>query len=56
MRISKAVVKKCQVKTWPHKDDDDAHVHSTQIDRPILAFWLTYFGIMFAILCGLIAG
>jgi len=56
MRISKAAVKKCQVKTWPHKDDDNAHVQSAQIDWPILAFWLTYCGIMFGILCGLIAG
>jgi uncharacterized membrane protein len=56
MQIAKFAIKKRQLKTWPYKDDTNSEIKSAHIDWPILTFWLTYFGIMFAILCGLIAG
>ena len=54
-QIAKFAIKKRQVKIWASKDDNNGHAKSAHIDWPILTFWLTYFGMMFAILCGLIS-
>jgi hypothetical protein len=50
MAIAKFTVINRQLKTRPYDNAQPAH-----IDWPILAFWLTYFGIMFGIFCGLIS-
>jgi hypothetical protein len=55
MQVAKSVTKKRQVKIWAHKSENNGQGTSAQIDWPILTFWLTYFGIMSAILCGLIS-
>jgi hypothetical protein len=48
-------LQKAPVDDWQYKDHNDPQVKSAQIDWPILTFWLTYFGIMFGILCGIIS-
>jgi hypothetical protein len=55
MQVGKFATKKRQIKICAHKSDNYGQAKSAQIDWPILTFWLTYFGIMFAILCGLIS-
>jgi hypothetical protein len=55
MQITKFAIKKRQIKISPYNDDYNGQVKSPPIDWPILTFWLTYFGIMFAVLCGLIS-
>jgi uncharacterized membrane protein len=55
MQIAKFAIKKRQVKIWASKHDNNGQAKSAHIDWPILTFWLTYFGMMFAILCGLIS-
>jgi hypothetical protein len=55
MQIAKFAIKKRQVKIWASNHDNNGQAKSAHIDWPILTFWLTYFGMMFAILCGLIS-
>jgi len=55
MQMAKLAFKKRQLETSRYKDHNNAQVKSVHIDWPILTFWLTYFGIMFGILCGLIS-
>jgi len=54
MAITKLMVTNSQLKTGPYEHHNNARSKSVNIDWPILAFWLTYFGIMFGILCGVI--
>jgi hypothetical protein len=53
MAIAKLIVTNRQLKTWPCEHHNNAR--SVYIDWPILAFWLTYLGIMFGILYGVIS-
>ena len=55
MQLTKIAIKKRQIKISPYNDDYNGHVKSPPIDWPILTFWLTYLGIMSAVLCGLIS-
>jgi uncharacterized membrane protein len=55
MQMAKLAFKKRQLETSRYKDHNSVQVKSPHIDWPILTFWLTYFGIMFGILCGLIS-
>jgi hypothetical protein len=55
MQLAKFATKKRQIKISPYNDDYNGQVKSPRIDWPILTFWLTYFGIMSAVLCGLIS-
>jgi hypothetical protein len=54
MQVTKFSIKKSQMKISFNNDDHNGQVESPLIDWPILTFWLTYFGIMSAVLCGLI--
>jgi hypothetical protein len=40
------------LKAKPYEHHDNAQPKAEHINWPILTFWLTYFGIMFGILCG----
>jgi uncharacterized membrane protein len=55
MWMAKLAFKKHQLKTPWSKDHNSAQVKSVHTDWPILTFWLTYFGIMLGVLCGLIS-
>jgi hypothetical protein len=44
------------LKAKPYEHHDNAQPKAAHINWPILAFWLTYFGIMLGILCGIISG
>jgi hypothetical protein len=55
MQRTKFAIKKRQLKISHYIDDQNGRVKSPPIDWPILTFWLTYFGIMSAVLCGLIS-
>jgi hypothetical protein len=55
MQMTKFAIKKRQIKIFPYNDDHNGQVKPPPIDWPILTFWLTYFGIMSAVLCGLIS-
>ena len=55
MQLTKYAIKKRQIKIAPYNDADDDQVKLPPTDWPILTFWLTYFGIMAAVFCGLIS-
>jgi hypothetical protein len=55
MQLTKIATKKRQTKISPYNDDYNGQVKLSPIDWPILTFWLTYFGIMSAVFCGLIS-
>jgi len=55
MQVTKFFIKKSQMKISFNNNDHNGQVESPLIDWPILTFWLTYFGIMSAVLCGLIS-
>jgi uncharacterized membrane protein len=53
--IARLIVADRQLKTEPYERHKNAKTIAAHIDWPILAFWVTYFGIIFGILCGLIS-
>jgi hypothetical protein len=55
MPLTKIAIKTRQLKESSYNKNDNAQLKPAEIDWPILTFWLTYFGIMFAILCGVIS-
>ncbi|HEY1234106.1 MAG TPA: hypothetical protein VGH22_12085 [Candidatus Binatia bacterium] len=55
MQQTKFAIKTRQTKMAPYNHDYNGQVKFPPIDWPILTFWLTYFGIMAAVFCGLIS-
>jgi hypothetical protein len=55
VQVTKFAVKKRQLKMSPYNRDYNGQLRFPPIDWPILTFWLTYLGILFAVFCGLIS-